>query len=143
LFNDWKVSSVVSVGSGRPVNATVSGDPNQDGNDLNDRLPGYSRNAFTGPDYATTDLRLTRRIRLGEAYKLEFIAESFNLLNRDNQRVAITSDGLVANATTFVQSSTNVGIAPYPANYQQPQNFLKPNAAYAPRQVQLALKFIY
>jgi hypothetical protein len=143
LFNDWKVSSVVSIGSGRPVNATVSGDPNQDENDLNDRLPGYSRNGFTGPDYATTDLRLTRRIRLGETYKLEFIAESFNLLNRDNQRVAITSDGLVANATTFVQSSTTVGVAPYPAYYQQPQNFLRPNAAYAPRQVQLALKFIY
>ncbi len=143
FFNDWKISSVVSIGSGRPVNATVSGDPNQDGNDLNDRLPGYSRNAFTGPDYATTDLRLTRRIRLGEKYKIEFIAESFNLLNRDNQRVAITSNGLVANATTFVQNSATVGVAPYPAYYEQPQNFLRPNAAYAPRQVQLALKFIY
>jgi hypothetical protein len=145
FFNDWKISSVVSIGSGRPVNAEVSGDPNQDGNDLNDRLPGYSRNAFTGPDYATTDLRLTRRIRLGEKYKIEFIAESFNLLNRDNQRVAITSNGLIANATTFVQNSATVGVgvAPYPAYYEQPQNFLKPNAAYAPRQVQLALKFIY
>jgi hypothetical protein len=143
FFNDCKISSVVSIGSGRPVNATVAGDPNQDGNDLNDRLPGYSRNAFTGPDYATTDLRLTRRIRLGERYKIEFIAESFNLLNRDNQRVAITSNGLVANATTFVQNSATVGVAPYPAYYEQPQNFLKPNAAYAPRQVQLALKFIY
>lgn len=143
FFNDWKLSSVVTVGSGRPENATVSGDPNQDGNDLNDRLPGYGRNAFTGPDYATTDLRLTRKIRFGEAYKLEFIVESFNLLNRDNQRVTITSDGLTTNATTFVQDSTTVGIAQYPAYYQQPQNFLKPNAAYAPRQVQLALKFIY
>ncbi|HEY6770025.1 MAG TPA: hypothetical protein VI386_35240 [Candidatus Sulfotelmatobacter sp.] len=143
FFNDWKVSSVISIGSGRPVNATVSGDPNQDGNDLNDRLPSYGRNAFTGPDYATTDLRLTRIIRIGESYKLEFIAESFNLFNRDNQRVAITSNGLVANATTFVQNSATAGIAPYPAYYQQPQNFMKPNAAYAPRQIQLALKFIY
>jgi hypothetical protein len=143
VFNDWKLSTVFTYGSGRPVNATVSGDPNQNGNDLNDGLPGYSRNAFTGPDYATTDLRLTRKIHIGESYKLEFIAESFNLFNRDNQRVAITSNGLVANATTFVQSSTTVGLAPYPAYYQQPQNFLKPNAAYAPRQVQLALKFIY
>jgi hypothetical protein len=143
LFNDWKISSVVSVGSGRPVNATVSGDPNQDDNGLNDRLPGYSRNAFTGPDYATTDMRLTRKIRLGERYKLNFTAESFNLFNRDNQRVSITSNGLIANATTFTQYSTTVGITPYPAYYQQPQNFLKPNAAYAPRQIQLSLKFIY
>src|SRR4029077_12916293 len=111
LFNDWKISTVVNFGSGRPVNATVSGDPNQDSNGLNDRLPGYRRNAFTGPDYATADLRVTRTIRLGERYKLNFVAESFNLFNRDNQRVSITSNGLVAIATTFVQNSTTAGIA--------------------------------
>ena len=143
VFNDWKISTVINYGSGRPFNATVSGDPNQDGNDLNDRLPGYSRNAFTGPDYATTDLRLTRTVRFGERYKLNFVAESFNLLNRDNQRVAITSNGMVASASTFVQNSVTANVAPYPGYYQLPNNFMKPNAAYAPRQIQLALKFIF
>jgi Carboxypeptidase regulatory-like domain/TonB dependent receptor len=143
VFNNWQLSSVFTYGSGRPVNASVSGDPNQDGNDLNDRLPGYSRNGFLGPDYASTDMRLTRKVRLGERYKLNFIAESFNVFNRDNQRVQITSNGLIANATTFVQNSATVGGTIYPAYYQQPLNFLKPNAAYAPREIQLALKFIY
>lgn len=143
FFNDWKISSVVNYGSGRPVNATVSGDPNQDGNDLNDRLPGYRRNAFTGPDYATTDLRLTRTIHLRERYKLNLVAESFNLLNRDNQRVAITSNGMIANASSFVQGSVTVSGAPYPGYYQLPNNFMKPNAAYAPRQIQLAMKFVF
>jgi hypothetical protein len=143
IFNDWKMSTVVNYGSGRPVNATVSGDPNQDSNGLNDRLPGYSRNAFTGPDYATADLRITRKILLTEHYKLNLVAESFNLFNRDNQRVAITSNGLVANATTFVQNSVTANIAPFPGYYQLPNNFMKPNAAYAPRQIQLSLKFIY
>ncbi len=143
IFNDWKLSSVVNYGSGRPYNATVSGDPNQDGNELNDRLPGYSRNAFTGPDYATADARLTRQVRFGERYKLNFNADFFNLFNRDNQRVAITSNGLVANASTFVQSSVTANIAPFPGYYQLPNNFMKPNAAYSPRQIQLALKFIY
>ena len=143
FFNNWKISTVFNYGTGRPVNATVSGDPNQDSNDLNDRLPGYSRNAFTGPDYMTADLRLTRTIRLTERYKLNFIAESFNLFNRDNQRVAITSNGLIANATTFVQSYVKTGGTPYPGYYQLPGNFMKPNAAYAPRQIQLAVKFIY
>ena len=143
FFNDWKISSVFNYGSGRPANAMVSGDPNQDGNDLNDRLPGYRRNGFTGPDYATTDMRITKRVRLSECCKLDFSAESFNLFNRDNQRVAITSNGMVASATTFVQSSVTAGIAPYPGYYQLPSNFMKPNAAYAPRQVQLAIKFIY
>ena len=143
FFNDWRFSSVVNYGSGRPVNANVSGDPNQDGNDLNDRLPGYTRNAFTGPDYATADLRVTRTIRFGDRYKLNLVAEAFNLTNRDNQRVTITSNGMVTTAGTFVQSSVNANIAPYPGYYELPSNFMKPNAAYAPRQVQLALKFIF
>jgi hypothetical protein len=145
VFNDWKIASVVNYGSGRPVNATVAGDPNQDGNDLNDRLPGYSRNAFTGPNYATADLRLTRTLRFRERYRLELVGESFNLFNRDNQRVAITSNGLVASASTFVQSSVTpaTGVATYPGYYQLPNHFLKPNAAYAPRQVQLAVKMIF
>jgi hypothetical protein len=143
FFNDWKFSTVVNYGSGRPVNATVDGDPNQDGNDLNDRLPGYRRNAFTGPDYATADLRVTRKIRLSERCRFDLVAESFNLFNRDNQRVAITSNGLIATASTFVQSSVTAGVATYPGYYELPGNFMKPNAAYAPRQVQLALKLVY
>jgi hypothetical protein len=143
VFNDWRLSTVVNYGSGRPFNATVAGDPNQDSNDLNDRLPGYSRNAFTGPDYATTDLRVTRSLHFGERYKLNLVAESFNLFNRDNQRVTITLNGMVANATTFVQNDVKANLAPYPASYQLPNNFMKPNAAYAPRQIQLSMKFIY
>jgi len=134
---------VINYGSGRPFSATVAGDPNQDGNDLNDRLPGYSRNAFTGPDYATADARLTRTVRFHERYKLNLVAESFNLFNRDNQRVTITSNGLVNSATTFVTNSVTANIAPYPGYYTLPTNFMKPTAAYAPRQVQLALKFIF
>jgi hypothetical protein len=143
VFDDWKLSSVFTYGSGRPVNATVDGDPNQDGNDLNDRLPGYTRNALTGPDYASTDMRVSRQIRLKGRYKLNLVAESFNLFNRDNQRVEITSNGLVANASTFVQSYVTAGIQPFPGYYQVPNNFMKPNAAFAPRQLQLSVKFIY
>ena len=143
VFNDWKISSIVNFGSGRPVNATVSGDPNQDGNGLNDRLPGYRRNGFTGPDYATTDLRLTRKIHIAQRYRLDFTADSFNLFNRDNQRVTITTGGLTVNATTFVQSSNTAGLAPYPGYYQLPTNFLKPNAAYPPRQIQLGVKMVF
>jgi Carboxypeptidase regulatory-like domain/TonB dependent receptor len=143
IFNDWKISNIISIGSGRPVNATVAGDPNQDGNDLNDRLPGYSRNGFTGPDYASTDLRLVRKIHLAHGYRLDLTADSFNLFNRDNQRVTITTNGLTVHATTFVQSSATAGLAPYPGYYQLPQNFLKPNAAYPPRQIQLGLKLVF
>jgi len=38
------------MGSGRPLEARVLGDPNPDHDELNDRLPGYGRNPFVGPD---------------------------------------------------------------------------------------------
>ena len=143
LFNDWKLSSITSAGSGRPFTASVQGDPNQDGNGLNDRLPGYRRNSFTGPNYFSTDLRLTRQLNLHERYKLDLTAESFNLFNRANKRVAITSSSFTSQATTFVQGNVTTGSAYYPGYYQQPANSLKPNAAYAPRQIQLGVKFVY
>jgi hypothetical protein len=61
MFDHWKISGIMTYGSGRPANATVSGDPNQDGDTSNDRLAGYGRNAFIGPDYASMDLRLGGR----------------------------------------------------------------------------------
>jgi hypothetical protein len=143
LFNDWKLSSITSAGSGRPFTASVQGDANQDGNGLNDRLPGYRRNSFTGPNYFSTDLRLTRQFNLHERYKLELTAESFNLFNRANKRVAITSSSFTSQAATFVQGNVTTGNTYYPGYYQQPANSLKPNAAYAPRQMQLGVKFAY
>ena len=81
---------------------------------------GNSPVAFTGPDYATTDLRLTKILRFGERYRLNLAAESFNLLNRDNQRVTITSNGMVNSATTFVTNSVTANIAPTPATTNYP-----------------------
>ncbi|HUJ96134.1 MAG TPA: carboxypeptidase regulatory-like domain-containing protein [Terriglobales bacterium] len=143
LFNRWKVSGVTTIGSGRPVSATVSGDANQDGNDTNDRLPGTSRNSLIGPDYASTEMRLARRFYLGDHLKLELTAESFNLFNRDNPRTVTTSDGFVASAAQFVQTSNQIGINYFPAQYRLSTNFLHPTSAYAPRQVQFGLRLIF
>ena len=142
-FNDWKVSGVLTIGSGRPVDAKVFGDPNQDGNSSNDRLPGYGRNAFLGPDYATADLRLTRRLYLRPRYRLELAIEAFNALNRDNRRVTISDDGFNATATDFVQADKTIGIRYFPAYYQRPANLVKATSAYAPRQVQFGIKLIF
>ena len=143
LFDNWKLSGVITVGSGRPVDARMTGDPNQDDNSSNDRLPAAGRNAFLGPDYATTDMRLTRSFLLGHRLHLDLIAESFNLLNRDNQRVVITDDGYQNSAGDFVQIEKRLGINYYPAHYQVPANFLKATNAYAPRQIQFATKLTF
>jgi hypothetical protein len=57
---------------------------NQGGNN-NDRLPGGSLDSLPGPDYATTDLRVTRRLFAGDRMKVELLAESFNLLKPRQQ----------------------------------------------------------
>jgi hypothetical protein len=143
IFNSWKFAGVFTYGSGRPVDARVVGDANQDDNSSNDRLPGVSRNSLLGPDYSTTDLRITRRIYLNDKIKLDFIVESFNLFNRDNQKVDTTSSGFIDSAGHFVQMDNRIGINVFPAQFRQQSNFLKPTDAYAPRQLQLALKLIY
>jgi len=108
---------------------------------LLDRLPGVPRNAYTGPNYASTELRLTRHFLLREHFKLELMAESFNLFNRDNKRVTITDSGFTGAAGDFVLGEARVGSTTYPGYYTTNPSFLVPTSAYAPRQVQLALKF--
>ena len=76
----------------------------------NDRLPGEARDSLLGPDYATTDLRLTRRIYAG--------------------------DGVV-------QTDKAIGINIAAAQYCVPSSFLNATDAYAPRQIQLALKLLF
>jgi hypothetical protein len=140
MFNHWKISGIMTYGSGRPANATVSGDPNQDGNTSNDRLPKYGRNAFLGPDYASMDLRVGRKMNLGGRYHLELTAESFNLFNRDNKRYELTDSGFYNSAGRFVKYTQHAGGVYYPAYYQQPTSFMKPASSFAPRQMQWSMR---
>ena len=97
-----------------PGRRRITGDANGDDNASNDRLPGVRRNSFLGPDYATTDMRVTRRLLARDRLKLDLIVESFNLLNRDNQRVQITDNGFQNSAGNFVQSDNSIGIRTFP-----------------------------
>jgi hypothetical protein len=140
LANHWKLSSVVTFGSGRPFNATMAGDANQDGNTYNDRLPGYKRNAFIGPAYFTTDMRITRTLKMSDRVRLEILAESFNLTNRTNSRVVISDDGFYNSAGQFIAYSTKVNGKMYPGQFQINSQFLLPTNSYAPRQTQFAIR---
>jgi TonB-dependent receptor-like protein len=140
LTKGWRNSGVITAGSGMPVDATVAGDANQDGNYGNDRLPGARRNSFVGPDYASTNMRISRRMYAKNGYTVEFTAESFNLFNHLNSRFQFTSDGAVSNAAQFNFDTKHIGINYFPAYYQVPANFMRAMNAYAPRQVQFAVR---
>lgn len=108
-----------------------------------DRLPGYRRNFFTGPNYITTDLRVARRFDLGDRFKLEMLVEAFNLMNRENPRVDLTDDGFLNTAGNSVLISKTIGFSHFPAHYQLSSGFLTPTNAYAPRQVQIAVRLTF
>jgi hypothetical protein len=143
LVDDWKFAGVITVGSGRPVGVMVSGDANQDGNSENDRLPGIGRNSLLGPDYATTDLRMTRSLFAHKRIRLNFIAESFNLLNRDNKQVTVTDNGLQTDVVQFIQSTKKLGFIKFPAYYQVPTTLTRATNAFAPREMQFALRLSF
>jgi len=143
MFNHWRISGIMTYGSGRPTNATVGGDPNQDGNSTNDRLAKYGRNALLGPDYASTDLRLGRKFDLGLRCHLEMTAESFNVFNRDNKKYGITDNGFFNSAGRFVKYSQSAGGSYYPAYYQQPTSFMKATSSFAPRQMQFSMRLSF
>jgi hypothetical protein len=140
IFNNWKISGIVTYGSGRPTNVTVSGDPNQDGNTSNDRLPGAGRNSINGPNYASTDTRLSRKINLGGRVNLELSGDSFNLFNRNNMSFGSADSGFYNSAGQFVRYSQKAGGRSYPAYFQQSTNLGKPTRSYAPRQMQVSMR---
>jgi hypothetical protein len=107
------------------------------------RLPGARRNSFLGPDYATADIRLTRRLFVGDRVKLDLVAEAFNTLNRDNRRLKTSDDGFQNTAGQFAQVDNSPEISHFPAQYRRATKFLRASDAYAPRQIQVALRVIF
>ncbi|MGH9875326.1 MAG: TonB-dependent receptor [Pyrinomonadaceae bacterium] len=139
LFSDYTFSSIMQFQSGSPYSALVSGDPNNDGNRSNDRLPGTVRNQFTTPSVYQFDVRLTRAVRLGENMRVKLIGEAFNIFNRSNV--------VLVNNTFFNYSGGAAGTLTAPSfitAFGTPRSFSSPASGTttfaSPRQIQLAIK---
>jgi outer membrane receptor protein involved in Fe transport len=140
LFSDYTFSTIMQFQSGLAYSALVGGDPNNDGNRSNDRLPGTVRNQFTSPAVYQFDMRLTRAIRFGEKMRVQLIAEAFNIFNRSNI--------VLVNNTFFNYSGGSSGVLTAPSAvtaFGTPRSFSSPASGTTtfatPRQVQLAIKF--
>jgi Carboxypeptidase regulatory-like domain len=86
------VASAIRLRSGRPFDARMGSDVNQDATNL-DRpyaAPGipFERNAFRNRAVYNVDLRVQKRIQLGENRRLLFSAEFFNVFNIANIELA-------------------------------------------------------
>jgi hypothetical protein len=80
----FELSPIVQYHSGHPFNLLAGEAVNGDNHPTDGRPIGANRNTGLGPDYADFDLRLSRTFNMGEKFKLQFLAEGFNLLNRTN-----------------------------------------------------------
>jgi hypothetical protein len=120
-LHGFQLSYIYTYASRLPFNILQGSDRNLDTNN-NDRPVGVGRNTGQGFDFASFDLRLSRRLRLTERFGLEMLAEGFNLLNRANFGIPNNTFGS--------------GISPLPT-------FGQPTAAFDARQLQFGLKLSF
>jgi hypothetical protein len=129
LLRSYQLSLIANVQSGRPLTATVGGDPNGDTNTATDRPPYVGRNTYAGPNFAAADIRVTRDIPLyRERAALRLMFEAFNITNRTN----------FSNITT-AQYNFNPTTRVFTAN----ATFLAPTTTFDPRILQLAAKITF
>jgi len=140
FFSGYTLSGIVQFQSGTPYSALVGGDPNNDGNRSNDRLPGTVRNQFTTPAVYQFDARITRAIPIREQMRVRLILEAFNLFNRSN---VATVNNIFFN---YSGGANGVLTAPsFVTAFGTPRSFQSPASGTTtfviPRQLQLAIKF--
>jgi hypothetical protein len=109
---------IFTAASRLPFNVLLGTDRNFDSNN-NDRPVGVGRNTGRGFDFASLDLRVSRRFRLTERVGLQLLAEGFNVLNRSNFGVPNNTFGSGVNPLS---------------------TFGRPTSAFDPRQFQFGMK---
>ncbi|HEY6374153.1 MAG TPA: hypothetical protein VIX90_01375, partial [Edaphobacter sp.] len=133
------------VATGSPTISAIGGGIN--GSNGTFRVPGFERNGFTQPMTNVLDLRLSKRFTVYERLKLELMAESFNILNRQNvtavNQLGYTlgnsrnaANAITGNTLTFNTSLANAALP----LFQSTTNSNSSGFSFAPRQLQLGVR---
>ncbi len=117
----FELNYIFTYASRLPFNVLLGTDRNND-TSFNDRPVGVGRNTGRGFDFASLDLRLSRKFSFTERLKLEALVEGFNVFNRSNLQIPNNTFGN--------------GLLPRPT-------FGLPTAASDPRQIQFGLRLSY
>lgn len=152
FLSNFTVAPIIEVSSGRPLNILSNQDTNNDQSNQTDRPTVLSdgtlcvagttgcaglitggqftsgslgRNFGITHKFMSVDLRVARMVPLGEKFRLEIIAEGFNLFNRFNEAAA---SPFIDDVKLFNQRAAN-------GRY-----FSRPTAAFDSRQFQFGLK---
>lgn len=129
----WTFSPIISANSFRPFNVLTGYDNMGDGQVNTHRPLGAGRNIGIGPNYFSADARIARKFRwrADSGWRLQFIAEVFNLLNHTNFE-----------AVNNIVGSTPLSALPHPIQGRRgsPVEPFSFTSARDPRQFQFGLK---
>ena len=152
FLSNWTVAPIIEFSAGRPFNVLSNQDTNNDQSNQTDRptvlgdgtlcvagttgcaglITGgqftsgsLGRNLGVTHRFSSIDMRVARMVPLGERFRLEIIAEGFNLFNRFNEAAA---SPFIDDVKLFNERSGN-------GRY-----YSRPTAAFDPRQFQFGLK---
>jgi len=152
FLSNFTVAPIIEFSAGRPFNILSNQDTNNDQSNQTDRpsvlsdgtlcVPGtvgcaplITNGQFTSGSlardfgvthrFSSIDLRVARLVPLGEKFRLEIIAEGFNLFNRFNEAAA---SPFIDDVNLFKERAGN-------GRY-----YSRPTAAFDPRQFQFGLK---
>lgn len=121
LLGNIEAAPILIIGSGRPINPLTGFDANRSGAfPMSSRPLGFGRNLLVTPSQVQFDLRVLKFFRMGEHGKLDFVVESFNLLNHTN---------VVALNQFYGPENPPIPV------------FATPNKAGIPRQLQFSIDF--
>jgi hypothetical protein len=131
LLSGFQLAPIISYNSSHPFNLLAGADINGDSHFTNDRPPGAGRNTGLGPNYVSFDMRVSRSITFADRYKLQFIAEGFNLTNRTNY----------ASVNNIVGASFGPPFSVHGTAINSPSQPLGFTAAFPKREIQVGIHF--
>ncbi len=141
-LRDWTVTPIFRANSGRPFNLLAGADVNGDRSTNGDRpllttdgvnfQGAIARNVGQGPSFQTFDMRVSRKIGLGnELRSLELTIEGFNIFNRLNFSSVNNTVGSTFPTIENVRGRSDVG----------PSAPLGFTSASDPRRIQFGARF--
>ena len=146
-LDGWTIAPIISVSSGIPFTATVSGNAFVPagftrvqsgilGAGGSNRLPSIPRNGFQMPRTANVDLRVAKKFHIWESTGLELFGEAFNLFNHVN----VTSVGTRNYSITGNAASPTLTLDP---QFGIPTGSTTSTGTQTQRQIQIGARFTW
>jgi hypothetical protein len=163
LTNGWQVAPIYSSQSGLPYSLVTSGTPPKltvggvtysalgagvNGSNGRKGIDQIGRNTFRQKRLINMDLRLSKNVQFGERYRVELMAEAFNIFNHQNVTsvsntgYSISTTGSVTSAGSNVPCSAAAPCLSYNSSFGSVTNS-NSNIAYTPRQLQIGFRFFF